>query len=165
MKIGIMSDSHDNMNNVKKAVDVFNEHKVEKVLHAGDVIAPFITRPLKELNCPVVAVYGNNDGEKFYLKKNFEETGKVGTIQEPPLELEIGGKRIYLTHWPHQLEILASSGAFDVLVYGHTHNVDIRKVGGTLVINPGEVGGWLRAKATVVVLDLAVMETELVELV
>ena len=165
MKIGIMSDSHDNMNNVKKAVEIFNEHGVERVLHAGDIIAPFVTRPLKDLNCPVVAVYGNNDGEKFYLKKKFEEESKVGTIQEPPVEMELGGKRIYLTHWPHHIEILARSAVFDVVVYGHTHHIDIRKVGETLIINPGEAGGWLREKATVVVLDLETLEPELVQLV
>jgi len=164
MKIGIMSDSHDNLDRVAGAVEVFNENGVSKVLHAGDIIAPFVTRPLKRLNCPVVAVYGNNDGEKLHLKESFELTSKVGVIREPPVELELGTRRVYLTHWPHQLEVLARSGEYDVMVYGHTHDLDIRRVGKTLVINPGETGGWLRGTATVVVLDLATMEPEVVEL-
>jgi len=47
MKIGIMSDSHDNMNMVAKAVELFNQRGVSRVLHAGDIIAPFFTIPLK----------------------------------------------------------------------------------------------------------------------
>ena len=164
MKIGIMSDSHDNMDKVARAVELFNQHGVEKVLHAGDIVAPFVTRPLKKLNCQVLAVFGNNDGEKLYLKENFETINRVGEVREPPLTFELGGKRFYLTHWPHQLDILARSAEFDVIVYGHTHDIDIRRVGETLIINPGETGGWLREKATVVVLDLETMEPELLEL-
>jgi len=160
MKIGIMADSHDNMHKVAQAVEIFNKRGVEKVLHAGDIVAPFVSIPLKKLNCDVVAVYGNNDGEKLYLKEMFEKINAVGRIAEPPVTLELAGKRIYLTHWPHQLDALARSGDFDLIVYGHTHDLDIRRVGGTLIVNPGETGGWLREKATVVVLDLEKLEEE-----
>jgi len=159
-----MADSHDNMKNVEKAVEIFNKAGVEKVLHAGDIVAPFVTRVLKRLSCEVLAVYGNNDGEKLFLKKNFEEINKVGKIKEPPQLFELDDKRFYLTHNPNQIDILAKSGEFDVVVYGHTHDLDLREIRGCLIINPGETGGWLRERATVVILDTYKMKYEVFEL-
>lgn len=33
MKIGILSDSHDHRENIRKAVDFFNKEEVEQVIH------------------------------------------------------------------------------------------------------------------------------------
>ncbi len=151
MKIGIMSDSHDNMVNVRKAVEIFNEEGVEAVLHAGDIIAPFVTRELKALRCPVTAVFGNNDGELFHLRENFEVINRVGKIHEPPVELELAGRKIYLTHWPHQIEMIAKSGDYDMVVFGHTHEKHMERHGDTLLINPGETGGWLEPPSIAIV--------------
>jgi hypothetical protein len=49
MLIGIMSDTHDDIAQTKKAVAMFNRKKVEHVLHAGDIISPFMIDTLKEL--------------------------------------------------------------------------------------------------------------------
>jgi hypothetical protein len=51
----------------------------------------------------------------------------------------------------------------DAIVYGHTHDVDVR-LGHPLVINPGEAGGWLTGKATMALLDLETMTVEIVSL-
>jgi len=163
MKIGIMSDSHDNMLNVRRAVEIFNSEDVGAVLHAGDVIAPFVTRELKALRCPVTAVFGNNDGEKFHLRENFENTNGVGKIYEPPVELELGGRRIYLTHWPHQIEIIAGSGVYDMVVFGHTHERRMERYGETLLINPGETGGWLEPPSVAVV-ETRTLEARFIDL-
>ena len=49
MLIGVMSDTHDDIVQTKKAVAKFNQKKVEQVLHAGDIISPFMIDTLKEL--------------------------------------------------------------------------------------------------------------------
>ena len=67
MKIGIMSDSHDNMPAIVKAVGFFNDVGVSLVIHAGDLITPFVAKPLSELDMDLVAVFGNNDGERLGL--------------------------------------------------------------------------------------------------
>ena len=51
-KIGIMSDSHDNLPAIRAAVELFNREKVDLVIHAGDVGAPFTAREIKKLRCP-----------------------------------------------------------------------------------------------------------------
>ena len=69
MKIGIISDTHDNVPKVKEAVTIFNEEGVDLVIHAGDYIAPFAVAPLNNLKCDYVGVFGNNDGEKLGLNR------------------------------------------------------------------------------------------------
>ena len=38
MKIGILSDTHDDIDNVNKAIDIFQENDVKAVIHAGDMV-------------------------------------------------------------------------------------------------------------------------------
>lgn len=160
MLIGVIADTHDNMNMLKKAVDLFNERGVELALHAGDYIAPFTAREFRRLNCNLVGVFGNNDGEKIGLTSNFSSFGE---LYEGIHQLELDGKKIAITHYPDIAETLAGSGAYDVVIYGHTHRPDIRGPN-PLVINPGECGGWLEGESTIAFLDLAALDAELVRL-
>jgi hypothetical protein len=161
MKIGIMADSHDRLPFIKRAVDIFNKEKVDRVLHSGDFVSPFVIRELKNLNCKLIGVFGNNDGDKLYLRKKFGE--RNFEIYEGSLEIELGGRKIVMMHTPDTLKALEKSGYYDIIIYGHTHEVDIRR-GKSLVINPGESSGWLSGKATVVILDLDSLEPKLIEL-
>jgi putative phosphoesterase len=70
--IGIMSDSHDNLPAIREAVQFFNEAKVELVIHAGDMISPFVAKEIKNLNAEFKAVFGNNDGERDGLRHFFK---------------------------------------------------------------------------------------------
>jgi putative phosphoesterase len=159
MLIGLIADTHDNMHMLKKAIDLFNERGVELVLHAGDYIAPFTAREFKRLNCRLVGVFGNNDGEKFGLTKNFEDFGE---LHEAIHQLQVGGKMFAITHNPEMAKTLASGGAYDVVVFGHTHRAEIKEEGKTLLVNPGECGGWLEGRSTIALLDTATMEVELI---
>ncbi len=49
-------------------------HKVGLVFHAGDYVAPFLISKFKKLNCRLIGVFGNNDGDHELLKKHFEGT-------------------------------------------------------------------------------------------
>jgi len=51
-----------------------------------------------------------------------------------------------------------------VVIYGHTHQTDLSKIGKTLLINPGECGGWLTGKSTIALLDIKTWEAKIVEL-
>ena len=160
MKLGVMSDSHDNIPNVKRAVALFNEIGVELVVHAGDFIAPFAIDPLADLNCKVVGVFGNNDGERVVLVKKFEAIGEV----HPNLaSTSLGDKTIAVMHYPELAIPIAKSGEYDIVVYGHTHKIDIQK-DSSLLLNPGETGGWTTGKATVAVVDIKTLEATIHEL-
>lgn len=158
--VGLITDTHDNQPLARKAVDLFNARGVGLVLHGGDYIAPFNAGPLKGLNAPFAGVFGNNDGERFGLRAAFLE---IGPIQRAPHEVAHSGKKILMLHEPDALEALAASGAYDAIFYGHTHRIDIRE-GNTLVVNPGEAGGWVTGRATVGILNLTTMKVEIVDL-
>jgi putative phosphoesterase len=148
MKVGILADSHDNLAALGKAVSVFNDAEVSLVCHAGDLISPFVSRQLKNLTMDFIAVYGNNDGERFGLSQVFPDQ-----IHRAPHLLSSHHKKILLLHEPDQLDALKASGQYDCIIYGHTHEIDIQ-TGRTLVINPGECGGWVNGKRTVAIWDM-----------
>ncbi len=161
MRLGVMSDSHDNVPNVKRAVALFNEVGVDTVVHAGDFIAPFAIDPLGDLACPVIGVFGNNDGERVGVAKRFESIG--GAVHPNLAEVSLGDATIAVMHYPELALPIAKSGEYDIVVYGHTHAIDIQK-GESLLINPGETGGWTTGKATVAVVEIPSLEVTLHDL-
>lgn len=159
MIIGIISDSHDNMNIIKKAINYLNEKRVDMVIHAGDYVAPFSVRLFKELNCPWIGIFGNCDGEKRGLTLVSENR-----IQEAPYELNLGGKSVYITH---DISSVSEDGIIlgrDIVISGHTHQPFVTKKGNQLYINPGELCGYLTGKSTLAILDTEKMDADIVEI-
>lgn len=155
MKIGVISDTHDNVPKIEAAVRYFNRIGVEAVLHCGDFVAPFALLPFKELSPKLYLVYGNNDGEKKGLSALAAANG--WTLGNAPMEVELGGKKIAMLHEPDRLEDLRRAGRHDLLLYGHTHKPRALHDNGRLALNPGEAGGWLSGKATLAVVELETM--------
>ena len=170
MLVGVLSDTHDNVWATRKAARFLVERGVRVVLHLGDVIAPFTLRVLAEEGIEkAYVVYGNNCGEKLGLKRIAEKLGYE--ITEWPRLLEINNRRILLLHGVGSAEktrdivdSLALSGRYDVVLYGHTHKVDVRRLGSTLVLNPGEACGCLTGKRTIAILDLETLSVNIIEL-
>ncbi len=121
MLIGVMADSHDNVPKLEAAVSLFKQRQVQHVLHAGDFVAPFAIEPLRGLDCPVLSVFGNNDGERLGLAARIREIGEVHAYLATAT---LDDRRIAVVHYPELAEPLAESGAYDLVVYGHTHRVD-----------------------------------------
>lgn len=150
MKIGIISDTHDHLARTRNAVTIFNEHKVDCVLHAGDYVSPFSINPLLTLQCEWSGVFGNNDGDREYLK-----TKSQGRIKEGPLFLDLDSRKIAVMH-------SFQSVPADIIICGHTHKPEIRHDGTTLIINPGEACGWITTQSSIVILDLETMHPDLI---
>ena len=159
MLIGIIADTHDNLIYTRKAIELFNKRKVEHVIHAGDYTSPFTLKLFKELNCKYDGVFGNNDGDKLLLLERSE-----GNIHNQPYIFTLNNKKIIVMHEHHVIDALADSSHFDLVIYGHTHEPDVRKVKHTLIVNPGEAGTWLYGTSTVALADLNKMEAEIIEL-
>jgi uncharacterized protein len=159
--IGILSDSHDNVTSLRAAVRLFKNAGCELVIHAGDFVAPFAARELAALSLPVRAVFGNCDGEKAGLTEALEP---FGLIQKAPLVFEAGGRRILITHLNRPVEEFAAKQSYDLVVFGHTHKPEVRRVGRTLLINPGETGGWVTGKSTVAFYNPAENEANIVSI-
>lgn len=170
MLIAVVSDSHDNRENILKAVSIINDKGVDALIHCGDYIAPFVKPWFDKLNDSIkknfYGVFGNNDGERLYLK---ERLGQICEFAQNGNELiiKLGGKRIFVSHMPKQetIEALANSKKFDIILSGHTHIVVNKKYdNGVLVVNPGEVCGYLTDKPTFAIVNTETLEAEIIEI-
>ncbi|MFA6356553.1 MAG: metallophosphoesterase [Candidatus Omnitrophota bacterium] len=162
MKIGVMSDSHDNVPMVKKAVDLFNAEGCSLVVHAGDYCAPFAVTPLEKLKCKWLGVFGNNDGDRKALSMKSN-----GMIVDHPYRYDLSNIRMVITHEIEDIQDLMGMIArqeVHLLIHGHTHKPDIKKVDTCLIVNPGETGGWTTGKATVAIVDLDTLTAKEIEL-
>jgi hypothetical protein len=165
MLIGVISDTHDNLPLVEKAVKYLNDQKVGLVLHGGDYVAGFVIPKFKLLNCKLIGVFGNNDGDHELLKKRFSETMNC-TIHDRFATVELEGYRIALLHGDESelLNAIIDSGYFNAVIHGHSHIKSIENRGKTLAINPGELCGYLTGKSTLALLGTAKNEAKIIEL-
>ena len=156
MKVAVISDTHDRLDYIGKVVEEINKEDVSLTIHCGDFISPFSLKELKKLNSDFIGVFGNNDGEILGLLKasNF-------SIFKPPYEFVFGGMNFVVMHEPLFVESLASSGKFDFILYGHTHEVEVKKVGSSTIINPGEVCGYITGNPTFAILYPQFREVEI----
>ena len=153
MKAGIVSDSHDCYENVLKAVEIFQTEKVDYVLHAGDIVSPRIAQLFAQVNgAEFIAVFGNCDLQKQDIRKAVEQQG--GRIYDNFFAGDICGKKIYMTHRTAVVDEIASNGMYDMVIYGHTHARDVRKINDCLIINPGPCMGKAGDSAGVSIVDL-----------
>ena len=139
MMIGIMSDTHDNLPLVEKAIERLNKEKVEVTLHAGDYVAPFTIVRFKHLKAKLIGVFGNNDGDREMLKKRFAEI-EGAEIRGDFAEVNISGLRIALLHGDGEmLQSLVNAQFYDIVIHGHSHEARLFMKGRTTVVNPGEI--------------------------
>ena len=152
MIIGLISDTHDRVPLIERAVERLKEERVKLVLHAGDYISLFTAKPFAELGVPMIGVFGNNCAETEELKKIYAGVG--ADLRDYFAEVEEGELRIALTHGHIKSEMdRAMGGGYDVVVRGHSHRASVRKEKDMLVINPGEVCGYVSGRSTIAFLD------------
>lgn len=161
MRIGIFADSHDHLDNLRRAVDVFNQSGCERVLFAGDLVSTFTVPPLRRLECPLIGCYGDNEGNKVGLAAGMSIIGPLG---EPPFCYRApDGTRFLIAHMRRQLE--EPLGDFHAAVLGHTHKPSVRQDSlGRWWLNPGETSGWTFGRPTVILLETRGMQAEIVDL-
>ncbi|MBI4698138.1 MAG: metallophosphoesterase [Nitrospirae bacterium] len=161
MKIGIMSDSHDHIENIKKGIRIFKDKHVEFILHLGDYVNPASVRAFS--GARLVGIFGNNDGDKFRLINTFQEIG--GEIKGDFYEFEADSLKFACYHGTERelKDALIECGKYDVVACGHTHECVNKTIGNTLVLNPGTAHGFWD-KATVIIFDTQNREVEFVSL-
>lgn len=163
--VGLISDTHDRLPMIDKAIRVLNDENVELVLHAGDYVSPFVIPKFKELKARFIGVFGNNDGDHEFLKRRFSEDKHL-EIRGSFAKLILGDAKIALLHGSDEdlLNALIDSEGFDVVVYGHAHEAKIHRKGKTLIVNPGELCGYLTGRSTIALLDTEKLEARILEL-
>lgn len=165
MLVGLISDTHDNLPMIERAVENLSEKNVDLVLHAGDYVSPFVIPKFRELHTKLIGVFGNNDGDRELLKKRFNESEDL-EIHGNFAEIFVDNLKIALLHGNEEelLEALVNSDSFDMIVRGHTHEAEIRRKGKTLIVNSGEVCGYLSGKSTIAIFDTSERKAEIIRL-
>ena len=134
-QLGIISDTHGQIETTKKARQIFDDQGVSVVIHCGDIGGVEIVRIFEGIETHFV--YGNMDGEDESLRRAIEETGN--TFHDWLGKIERCGKKICFMHG-HQNETFEAalcSERWDIICVGHTHFPGLHQFGGTMVLNPG----------------------------
>ena len=140
MKIGVVCDTHNNVRNVKRIVELFNEANVDRVVHTGDITKGSTLELFSVLECPLHGVFGNNDVERESLDDAIAKNGYE--FHDPPLQLTWHERRILVVHDPATLAN-ADLVDFDLVLHGHTHLQRIEQTETSLIFNPGECAGQM----------------------
>ena len=139
MKLAILSDVHDNIWNLEKALTQLGQ--IDALLFLGDFCAPFSLKQIADAYTgPIHCVPGNNDGDMFLLMTIAAAAGNV-TFYNPVGDLDFDGVKVAITHYPEIAEGLAATGKYQAVFSGHTHVFMEQQVGDTLWVNPGEIMG------------------------
>lgn len=154
MLIGVVSDTHNNLKNIKKIISLFNSAKVISVIHTGDIASKKALEEFSSLNTKLIGVYGNNDRHECGL----DDVAKKFSFNfyNPPKSIEIFDKKIAIFHEPEEIDsFIVENPAVDLILHGHTHRYRNEVKNKTLIFNPGESAGMLKGKNAIGIVDLA----------
>ncbi|MBN1485888.1 MAG: metallophosphoesterase [Chloroflexia bacterium] len=161
MKIAVISDVHDHLQELGRALDQVQGCKA--LLCCGDLCAPFSLRAMAEgFPGEIHVVSGNNDGDPLLLSRVAQQYDQV-ILHGVYAEIELDGQRIALVHYPRLAEGLAATADYDLVCHGHDHQARQARVGRTLLLNPGEVMGW-KGRSSCAIYDTTTRSAEIIDL-
>ena len=157
MLVGVVSDTHNNIPNIEKIIEIFNSEQVDVVVHTRDISKAETLRLFSRLNCPMMGVFGNNDR----IEKGLHEVCKELNFEfnEPPFLLCLKDKKVAIFHEPDLIEdFLKQHSDIDLILHGHTHRYREEKIGNSIIFNPGESAGSMESKNALGIIDLDCLE-------
>lgn len=146
MKICIVSDSHDRSGPLVEAIAEAQASGAQAVIHCGDLIGVNTLRASLKLGIPIHAVHGNNIGDVAALYRMTAKSGGLFTYHGQEAVLQLGGRKIFVTHMPNHGQAFACTGDYDLVCHGHSHTAHVGrqatvKGGHCWLVNPGSVAG------------------------
>ena len=158
MRIGVVSDTHNNLKNCRRIVQLFNQADVDAVVHTGDITQAKTLAVFAALDAPLYGVFGNNDEEREALTAAARQFGF--RFQDPPFEVIWSDRHIIVVHDPRDLSSTLGP-EHDLALHGHTHMLRMDRNGHQLLFNPGECAGHMVGLNAVGVVDLDTLEPHL----
>ncbi len=137
MLLGVVSDTHGDLERTRAAVRMLENLEVDLVLHCGDIGTPAIV--VLFAPWPTHFVFGNCDPDWVPLERAIAAAGQ--TCHHDFGTVEAGGVRIAFLHGDdfRRLHDTVASGEFGLVCHGHTHIARQQWEGPTLVLNPGAI--------------------------
>jgi putative phosphoesterase len=162
MRIGVVSDTHGNVRNTRAAVAQLRELRVDVVLHCGDIGSLLIVSLFS--GWPTHFVLGNVDDDDAGWESSIDDGIPGGEFHGRAARIVLEEKRIAVIHGDDQSALQAAihSGEYDLVCSGHTHQRELRRVGRTIVLNPGAL--HRSSRKSFAVMDWPAGEVEFVEL-
>ena len=135
MRLGILSDTHDQFARTARAVRILQALGVDALVHCGDMTSPDVVHACAGV-LPAYFVFGNNDYNEKGLRQAISLIG--GICLEHAGSFELGGRIFAVTHGDsnRQIQSLLQNSP-DYLLFGHWHLPTDRREGKTRYINPG----------------------------
>ena len=137
MLLAVISDTHDNLFRLEKAIEEINKKNIKTVFHCGDIGLKTVDR-LKQEKFIVYMVCGN--GDYFPEIKSMINNSNIRLFEDAG-EAEIDGKNIAITHQIDLARLLAKTGKYNIIFHGHSHKRSEETLDKTLIINPGDIEG------------------------
>jgi putative phosphoesterase len=165
VRVCIVSDSHDRADPLAQAVSEAKKLGAQAVIHCGDVIGTQTLRAALGAGLPIHVIHGNNLGDPVSLARWARDSNGQLAYHGADARLELGGRRIFVVHYPEYGYAMACTGEWDLVCCGHSHEAAMQQVanvkgGKSWLVNPGTVAG-LAAPATWMLGDLDAMRFEL----
>jgi len=162
MKVCIVSDSHDRGPMLAQAIQAAADEGASMVIHCGDLIGGNTLKASLKLGLPIHAVHGNNLGDPVAIARIACNSNGLFIYHGHDADIELGGRRIFVTHYPHYGHAMACTGDYDLVCCGHSHEPVVRqqahvKGGLSWLVNPGTVAGLGAPAATWIMGDLGAM--------
>ncbi len=152
-----------------RAVGLAMDEGAEAVIHCGDIIGGNTLRASIKLGLPIHAVHGNNLGDPVSIARLAHQSDGMLIYHGADAAINLGGRRIFLTHYPHLGHGMACTGDYDLVCCGHSHIAEVRQQVNILgthtwMVNPGTVAGLGAPTATWIFGDLDTLSFEIREL-
>ncbi len=161
MLIGLIADTHNNLEMTARAVDIFKTRQVDLIIHAGDLTSPRMLEIFKTCSCRFVLGNGDLDADIINSKSEEYGFGRVDTS----CDVTIDGKRFFIFHGDDVplFRQAVASGHYDYIIKGHTHLFENYVSNNTRIINPGTIYG--SETHTIAILDTANGRVEQIRIV
>ena len=155
MVLGVVSDTHNNLRNVERIVDIFNRVQVDRVVHTGDITQAKTLEAMARLEAPLVGVFGNNDLERPELEAACR-TFRFD-FAEGAREFDWASRSVLMVHDPLDIP----PGDHSVVLHGHNHRTVLERSERGLVFNPGESAGHMAGHNRVGIVDLRTLDARI----
>lgn len=165
MILAIISDIHENFHNLIRAFEKMKELNVEYILCLGDLINPGIGKLLATQEIPVFLIWGNNDGDRVEITLASKAENSVMSVSPRTYDfIELGGRKLFLTHYDDLAEPMAKTGLYDAVFFGHNHDKHLSQIENCWLVNPGEIAASKTKVATMAIYETTSNQVELITL-
>ena len=161
MQIGIIADTHNDIEATQKALSILQERNIKILIHAGDINSPRMLDYFKDFDSYIVLGNGDLiDSEEIDMKAQSLGMRSVDDMAE----FELCGKKFLVFHGHNvpMYRAAVASGKYDYIIKGHTHHYENYVSNECRIINPGAVYG--HDESSIAILDIETDKVEKIDL-